>query len=139
MSRGPRPAPSPWRPSRTWFRWSWPKLPWLVALSAVFVFSYGGFVSWDAELQGALLVYPLLLLTGPAGYVPLAYIPWGAEQLGGETLSSSALWIAVEWVALAATVAAGYWQWFVLFPWIRERWNTEIPVFRSTDGRSDRS
>ena len=137
MSPGLRPASSPWRPSRAWLRWTWPKLPWFLALAAVLVVSCGGFVSWDAEANGAFLVYSLLLLTGPAGYAPLAYMPWGLPQLLGSSAETFGFSLLINLVTLATTIAAGYWQWFVLFPWIRERWSTEIPVFRSTNEGSE--
>jgi hypothetical protein len=76
---------------------------------------------------GILFVFPLLLLTFPAGFAgemvfarlyDLAGKSFGWEALEGMPATIS--YVGALWVLM---VGAGYLQWFVLVPWIARKWD----------------
>ena len=76
---------------------------------------------------GILFVFPLFLLTFPAGIV--GYVIFGGlydlagTSLGWEasrTLPATIGYVGALWVLM---VGAGYLQWFVFVPWIARKWD----------------
>lgn len=100
------------------------KLGWLILAVGILMFTlylYDGTpATRDAEL---ILVYSMLALAFPASQVvtlTLAAIGYVAEASGKSfSIPTTYLTIIVEWVVF---LCAGYFQWFVLLPWLWRRW-----------------
>jgi hypothetical protein len=77
--------------------------------------AYDGTPTSDAEV---VLIYGMLVLSFPAGLI-VNYGMAGISELRnlamGTYLQTSNTSILLGWVSY---VAAGYWQWFVLVPWM---------------------
>jgi hypothetical protein len=76
---------------------------------------------------GIIFIFPLMLLTFPAGLVGEAAFGWLYEaadtSLGWDTFSTlmaSITYFGATWLLV---VGAGYTQWFVVLPWVARKWD----------------
>ncbi len=96
------------------------KAAWIgIAVVALLVTLYG----FDGETSSDIwivLTWSMLVLSFPASLiVSLVHMALGAGF--SITIKTSYLSLAIEW---AAYFILGYWQWFVLLPWLWRKWKT---------------
>ncbi|HXM83988.1 MAG TPA: hypothetical protein VN929_18990 [Burkholderiales bacterium] len=100
------------------------KAAWLgVAVAALLITLYafdgrpnsdiGIFLAWFT----LVLAFPISLLVA----LLFTGVAIAAEKLFSAVIPESYLLLLVNWVCF---IAAGYWQWFVLLPWLWRKWKT---------------
>jgi hypothetical protein len=97
------------------------KTVWIVITVIVLGISLYGFDGKPNSDIGVVLAWSMLTLAFPVSLlVALAFtgISLVTEQMVG-VISTSYWWIAITWLCF---FVAGYWQWFVLLPWLWRKW-----------------
>jgi hypothetical protein len=102
--------------------WRWVRYAWIACSLLVLVVAlayHDGKANSGADLVMAL---GMLTLSFPSGVI-LSWIVGVAGRLvfeqTGAFVSSGYLALSVSWLVL---FGVGYWQWFVVIPWIWRRW-----------------
>jgi len=93
----------------------------IVALIVLLVTLYG-FDGKPSSDIGVLLAWSTLALAFPVSLLValiLAGISIASEQVFSAVIPTSYWWIAISWLCF---FVAGYWQWFVLLPWLWRKW-----------------
>lgn len=73
----------------------------------------GIFLAWFT----LVLAFPISLLVA----LLFTGVAIAAEKLFSAVIPESYLMLSVSWICF---IAAGYWQWFVLLPWLWRKWKT---------------
>lgn len=112
-------------------RWIWVALATCVLLLSLI--SFDGRPNSDADV---LLAYGMLMLSFPISLV-VALLAGAVGQLAysllGHVFTVSYSNIVVGWLVF---FAAGYWQWFVVIPWLYRKIRTALS--RTRDASTDR-
>lgn len=101
------------------------KLGWLLLAAivlAVVLAGYDGRPNSDIE---QFLIGSMIVLSFPIGFLVAFFFSLIYAGLGsccGLTVTVSYPSLLVEWFAFAS---AGYFQWFVLAPWLQRRWRSK--------------
>jgi hypothetical protein len=83
--------------------------------------------SWNGE-DLLLLWLVLIAITSPLGWIPswlLAGLGYLVHEQGG---APEFFWTALNWLQMVCSLAVGYWQWFVLVPWLWKRRSRSIAL-----------
>jgi uncharacterized membrane protein len=119
MTPGPARAEpdTPWHPTKAWFRPTLARGIWSIACA------YLLFILWvnpqEANVEGLLVpLVCLLALTAPLGWFGMYVLSWIevaiSEALGGAPLPATQVLV----FETAVATLLGYWQWFILLPWL---------------------
>jgi uncharacterized membrane protein YedE/YeeE len=103
-------------------RLKWMKVVWVACSLGVFLATllfYDGTPNSAADL---ILALGMLTLSFPSGILLSALVGLVGRMIFEQTgafVTSSYLWLTISWLAL---FGVGYWQWFILIPWVAGRW-----------------
>lgn len=100
------------------------KAVWIALAGIVLFVSLYGFNGKPNSDIGIFFAWTMLILAFPSSLlVALLFtgVAIAAEKLFSAVIPESYLMLSVSW---ACFVAAGYWQWFVLLPWLWRKWKT---------------
>jgi hypothetical protein len=103
------------------------KTLWILCSTSILAVTLAQYESGPKSDIGVFLVYGMLALAFPSSLLVAALIAllvltqdmFGIEIL--DLIGSNHIGIVGMWLAF---VAAGYAQWFHLFPWLRRKWNS---------------
>jgi hypothetical protein len=104
------------------------KVAWLsigVVALLIALFAFDGKPNSDI---GIFLAWFTLVLAFPISWLVallLTGVAIAAENLFSTAIPTSYLSLSASWVSF---IAAGYWQWFVLFPWLWRKWKSRHVV-----------
>jgi hypothetical protein len=100
------------------------KVGWLAASAMVLVMVLIGFDGKPNSDIEQFLIGSMMVLSFPIGFVAagvLSAIYALLESCCEIVVKMSYAMLFVEWICF---FAAGYWQWFVLLPWVVRKWRT---------------
>jgi hypothetical protein len=103
-------------------RLKWIKVTWIACSFGVLITTllyYDGTPNSAADL---ILALGMLTLTLPSGILITALVGLLGRMVFEQTgafVTSSYLWLTISWLAL---FGVGYWQWFILIPWLARSW-----------------
>jgi uncharacterized membrane protein YedE/YeeE len=109
-------------------RLKWIKIAWAACSLMVLIatlFFYDGTPNSAADL---ILALGMLTLSFPSGILITSLVGLIGRMLFEQTgafVTSSYLWLMISWLAI---FGVGYWQWFILIPWIARRWTRKAPT-----------
>ena len=111
------------------------RIAWIAVAVLVLCVTLYGFDGKPNSDIDVLLIWAMLVLTLPIGFVIallLSGISIAAHLLFSTTIQTSYPVLFGTWICF---VLAGYWQWFMLLPFLRSKWKAH----RSISLRSDNS
>ena len=102
------------------------RVVWLVASVAVLVITLWLYDPQTARDADVVLVYGMLALAFPAGFVVAAFVAVlaYAEEATGVPLINANYGRGMIGLMWFCFVVVGYLQWFRLLPWLMEKWRT---------------
>lgn len=100
---------------------------WIAIAIAVLAITLWGFDGKPNSDIGVFLAWSMLVLAVPSSFVValvFSGIAMAADRFFSVVIPTTYVSLALTWACFAVV---GYWQWFVLLPWIRRKWAGGAP------------